>query len=167
MSKALTLLITFQPWVLELWYFKCVFFVTRPLHGYQHIFTQWPWPLCLTYFLKTLTLLITFKQWVLELWYFTWVFLVTRTFCCLQHFWLCDLDLWVWPTFWKLYQKWMPVFIFYVNISCGKIFLLVLNLLSLTLDLFHEKINISHYKIIKIRAFYCTGSFFVTRSFYW
>ena len=49
-------------------------------------FTLWPWPLSLTYFLKTLTLQITFEQWVLELWYFTWVFLVIRHFSGYHYF---------------------------------------------------------------------------------
>ena len=59
------------------------------------LFTLWPLPASLTYFLKTLILLITFEQWVLELWYFTWEFLKTRPFHGYQHFWPSDLDLWV------------------------------------------------------------------------
>ena len=39
---------------------------------------------------------ITFEQRVLELSYFTWVFLVIRPL-----FFPCDLDLRVWPIFWK------------------------------------------------------------------
>ena len=65
---SLTLLITFEQWVLERWYFTWVFLVIRPFRGYHYF---WPcdldlgvWP-----FFKTLTLLITFEQWVLELWY--------------------------------------------------------------------------------------------------
>ena len=73
--ETLTLLITFEQWVLELWYFTWVFFSWVPL-----FFTLWPWPWSLTYFLKTLTLLITLEQWVLEHWYLTWVFLVIRPF---------------------------------------------------------------------------------------
>ena len=68
----------------------------------QLFLTLWPWPLSLTYFLKTLTLQITFEQWVLELWYFTWVFLVIRPFCWYHYFLPCDLDLRVWPIFSKL-----------------------------------------------------------------
>ena len=52
--------------------------------------------------LKTLTLLITFEQWVLKLWYSTWVFLVIRPFRGYHYFLPCDLDLRVWPNFWKL-----------------------------------------------------------------
>ena len=72
----ITLLITFEMWVLELWYFSWVFLVIRPFSGYLYF---WPfdldlgvWPL---FEKKTLTLLVTFEQWVQELWYFTWVFL--------------------------------------------------------------------------------------------
>ena len=68
--KTYTLRISFEQWVLELWYFTWVFLVMRPL-----FLTLWPWPWSLTHFLKTLTLLITFEQWVPEVWYFTWVFL--------------------------------------------------------------------------------------------
>ena len=50
---------------------------------------------------ETLTLLIT-EPWVLELWYFTWVFLVIRPFRGYHYFLPCDLDLGVWPIFWKL-----------------------------------------------------------------
>ena len=67
-----------------------------------YFFTLWPWRWSLTHFLKTLNLLIIFEQWVLVLWYFTWVFLVIRTFLGYHYFWTCDLDLWVWPIFWKL-----------------------------------------------------------------
>ena len=60
--KTLTLLITFEQWVLELWYFTWVFLVMRPFSGY-HFFLPcdldlWVWPS----FFKTLTLLITFEQ---------------------------------------------------------------------------------------------------------
>ena len=51
---------------------------------------------------ETLTLLITFEQWVLELWYFTWIFSVIRPFPGYHYFLPCDLDLGVWPIFWKL-----------------------------------------------------------------
>ena len=60
------------------------------------------YPVTMTHFWKTLTLLITFEQWVLEPWYFTWVSLVMRPFRGCHYFWPCDLDLRVWPTFWKL-----------------------------------------------------------------
>ena len=94
LSKTLTLLMTLEQWVLELWYFTWAFLVIRPFQGYHYL---WHWSL--THFLKTLTLLITFEQWVLELWYFTWVLLVARPFIVHQHFWTCNLDLGVWPIF--------------------------------------------------------------------
>ena len=53
------------------------------------------------FFLKTLTLLIAFEQQVPKLWYFTRVLLVTRPFLGYQYFLPCDLDLRVWPIFWK------------------------------------------------------------------
>ena len=64
-SENLTLLITFEQYVLELWYFTWVIIVTRPFRTYQYFFTLWPWPWSLTYFKKTF--LIIFEQWVLEL----------------------------------------------------------------------------------------------------
>ena len=93
------LLITFEQWVLELWYFTWVFLVIRPFCGYYYFlpcdldFGVWP------IFLKTLTLLKTFEQWVLELWYFTRVSLVIRPLRGFHHFWPCDLYLGVWPIF--------------------------------------------------------------------
>ena len=51
---------------------------------------------------ETLTLLITFEHHVLELWYFTWIFPVIRPSRGYHYFWHCDLNLGVWPIFWKL-----------------------------------------------------------------
>ena len=75
LSETITLLITFEQWVLKLWYFTGIFPVIRPLS-----LTMWPWLWSLSHFFKTLTLLITFEQWQLELLYFTLVFLVIRPF---------------------------------------------------------------------------------------
>ena len=99
LSETLTLLITFEQWVLELWYITCVFLVIRP--RVTLFLTLWPWPWSLTYFFKTLTLRITFEQWVLELWYFTWISLVMGSVRGFHYFWPCDLDLRVWATFLK------------------------------------------------------------------
>ena len=55
-----------------------------------------------SFFFKILTMLITFEQWVQELWYFTWIFPVIRLFRGWHYFLPCDLDLGVWPIFWKL-----------------------------------------------------------------
>ena len=66
------------------------------------LWTLWPWPWSLTHFLITLTLLITCELCALEVWYFTWLFLVRRSFRGYHYFWHCDLDLGVWPIFWKL-----------------------------------------------------------------
>ena len=65
-------------------------------------FTLWPWSWSLIDFFKTLTLQITFEQLVQELWYSTWVFLVIKPFIGYHYFLPCDLDLVVWPIFWKL-----------------------------------------------------------------
>ena len=100
LSETLTLLITVEQWVLELWYFTWVFLVMGPFSGYHYF---WPWPWSLTHFLKSLTLLIAFEQWELELWYFTWVFLVMRPFRGYHYFWPCDIELGVWPIFFHFY----------------------------------------------------------------
>ena len=68
--KTLTLQITFEQRVLELWYFTWVFLVIR--RGY-HYFLPYDldlgvWPSLK----KNLTLLIMFGKWVLELWYCTY-----------------------------------------------------------------------------------------------
>ena len=48
----LTLLITFEQWVLEPWYFTWVSLEVRPFRGYHYFFTLWAWPRSLTHFLK-------------------------------------------------------------------------------------------------------------------
>ena len=114
----------------EIWYFTWVFPVRRPFSGY-HFFTLWPWPLSLTYFLKTLTLLITFEQWVPQLWYFTWVFLVIRPFSGYHFFYPVTLsfefDL-LFKNFKLAYNFWIVsarASIFHMSIPCDKTFLLV------------------------------------------
>ena len=126
-SETLTLLITFEQWVLELWYFIWIFPVIKPSVG-TIIFN----PVTLTFefdpFLKTLTLIITFKQWVLKLWYFTWIFPCDNPFRGYHYFLPCDLDLGVWPIFeiFNLANKFWTVsardFILHMSISCDKIF---------------------------------------------
>ena len=101
----LTLLLIFENWVLELWFFTWVFFLTRPLWRYQHFFTLWPWPCSLTYFLKVLIFSISF-------------------------------------------QMYARVLILLMNFACDKIFLLVLNLLTLIFD-----ISFWNIKIMNIRPF--------------
>ena len=114
--KTLTLLITFEQWDPEIWYFTWIFPVMRPFRGYHYFwyfwtvraialifhtdipcdktfswvplfFNLWHWPWRLTYFLKTLTLIISFEQWVQELWYFTWIFPVIGPFHGYHYFW--------------------------------------------------------------------------------
>ena len=84
--KTLTLLITFELWVLELWYFTWVFLVIKPIRWYHNF---WPCDLDLRLwiFFKNWILLITFELWVLEPWYFTWISLVMRSFCRYLIFW--------------------------------------------------------------------------------
>ena len=79
LKKTLTLLIAFEQWVLELWYFTWVFLVIRPFHGY-HYFLHRDLDLGVWPFFENLTLLIAFELWVLQLLHFTWVFLVIRPF---------------------------------------------------------------------------------------
>ena len=81
-SATLILLITFEPRVLQLWYFTRKFHDSRPLCEYQQF---WPWPWSSTYFYKKkkkkkFNLANDIQQWVLELWYFTWIFLAIRSF---------------------------------------------------------------------------------------
>ena len=97
LSETLTLLITFEHWVLELWYFTWIFNETRPSVGNQQFFTLWPWLWSLSFFLKILTLRRTFDLWVLEFNHFTWIFVVAKCFPRNQHILPCDLDSGVWP----------------------------------------------------------------------
>ena len=127
--KTITMLRTFELWVLELIHFTWIFVVTKSFHGYQH-FTLWPWPLKLTYFQETLTFLINFEQFVIEVWcfineYYTIYDLPVDT----NSFWPYDLYLGAWPTFWKAFSPsknfWNVsacVYAFHMNISSGNAF---------------------------------------------
>ena len=122
----LTLLITFEQWVLELWYFTWVFLVIRPFSEY-HYFWHWPWPCSLTHFLKTLNFLMIFEQWVLELWYFTGVFLVIRPFFFYPVTLTFEFDLLFSNinfanNFWIVSAR---ALIFYMSIPCDNTFSLV------------------------------------------
>ena len=79
----LATLITFDKWVLELWYFIYVFLMKRTFN-----FTQWPWTLSFAYFMKSART------------HFTWVFLVAfpLPFREYQHYLSCV----VLPSFWEL-----------------------------------------------------------------
>ena len=138
------------------------------------ILTSWPWPRRLTYFLKTLNLLINFEQWVIELWYFTWVFYETKTPSGTNNVDLVILTLEfgvlfknfnLAHNFWRVRARDL---IFHMNISCDKIYLLVLNFLTLIFDQLKKK-DIGHnfQKIKYLELPYCTWSFLMTRSFYW
>ena len=100
--------------------------------------TLWAWPWCLTNFLKTFSLLITFEQWGLELWYFTWMrqnlFVVTNIFYPVTlEFGLLFENFNLANNFLTVSAR---VIIFYTSIPCDNIFVLVLNLLTLTFDIF-------------------------------
>ena len=95
LSETLTLLITFEQWALELWYFTRVSFRWVPFFLPCDL-DLGVWPI-----FGKLTLLITFEQWVLRLWYFTWVSLVIRPFLGFHYFLPCDLDLRVWHLLFK------------------------------------------------------------------
>jgi hypothetical protein len=96
--KTLTIHISFDWYVLELWYFTWVFVVTRWFQWVRTGLILWTWPLCLTYLLNTLTLAVSFKWYVLGFWYFTWMSVVIRLYRGYQQVWLCELDLCVIPT---------------------------------------------------------------------
>ena len=152
LGKTSTLLITFEQWVLELWYFTWLFPVMRPFRGYHYFwyfwtvraialifhtnipcdktfswvplfFNLWHWPWRLTYFLKTLTLIISFEQWDLDIWYFTWVFLEIWYFT-----WAFPCDPFRGYHYFFLMN--IRAFILHMSISCDNIFLLVSRYLS-------------------------------------
>ena len=93
--KDLTLLITFQQWVLELIYLTGVFLVIWPL-----FFTLWPWPSSLTHFLGNFNLAYNFWTVRARTLIFHMRIPCDKTFPWLSLFFLpCDLDLGVWPIF--------------------------------------------------------------------
>ena len=93
---------------------------------------------------ETLTLLITFST-TSESFDIFLVLVVTRPFRGYKHFWHCDLDLGVGLLFenvnlaYEFLSLSVRVFIFHMNIPCDKIFLLLVNLLTLTFDIFKKK----------------------------
>ena len=136
--------------MLEFWYFTWVFLVTTPFYGYQHF-----WSCGLDHFLKTFTLTVTSQQWVLEVWYFTiilhyfthYMFLVTLLFRGYQHILPTTLIfefglLWKFNHFNNISTASARVFLFHINIPFDKLFLLVLNFLTLTFDLFFKMLTV-------------------------
>ena len=125
-------------------------------------------PVCLWKFI----LAYEFEQWVLELWCFTWIFSVIWHFRWYHYFLLCYLDLDPFFENFNLANNFWTVsaraFIFLMNIPCDKIFLLVLNHIALTFDLFFKKkltLVITSKKLI-LELSYCTWAFHLTRSSY-
>ena len=86
-----SMLITFEQWVLELWYFLWWDLSVGTIIFYFVTLT-----LAFDPFFETLTLLMNFEQWVLELWYFTWLIPCDRTFLWVSF----SFTLWPWP--WSL-----------------------------------------------------------------
>ena len=84
--KKLTLLITFQQRVLELWYFTCIFSGDKTFPWKPTFWIMWPWPLSLANLLNTLTLLLISELFVPELWYLTWIFLLVLNLLTLTNF---------------------------------------------------------------------------------
>jgi hypothetical protein len=123
LSKTLTLAISFEWYVLGLWYFSWAFLLSRPFCGYHQI---WLCELDLGVF-KTLTMPISFVWYILGFWYFTWVLwkvfskgtnwfdLVTLTFM----FDLLTENLNVGCIFWMVCIR---VLIFHTSVCCIKAF---------------------------------------------
>ena len=159
--KTLTLVITFEQWMLELWYFTGVFLVTRPFRCYQHFL-----PLEFNLFSKNSNLANNF--WIV----ITLILHMNISCDKVFQYILIFLTLWPWP--WRLayfVKTWtflitfqQRVFIFHLNISCGKIFLLLLDLLTMTFHI-EKKTPIIHNKIIDIRAFILHMSIFCDKIF--
>ena len=134
--------------------FHSSFFWDKTFLWVPTFMTLRPWPWSLTYFIENFNIANNFWT-VLELWYFIWVFFLTRPSCGYQKFWLWDLGpLSLTYPFLKfnLANNFSTVsariFIFHLNIPCDMIFL------KLGFDIYFEKINIIHNKIINIRAFF-------------
>ena len=137
----------------------------------------WPWPRCLTYFLKTLTLLINFEHWVLKHWYCTWVFLVIRPFRGYHYFRTYDPDLKLWPIFesFNLANNFWTVsaraLIFHMNIPCDMTFLWIPVWLTLWpwpqsfTYFFKTLILLITFEFWVLELWYFTWIFFLMRSF--
>ena len=115
------------------------------------------------------------ETWALiELWYFTWIliFLVIRPFLGYHYFFdtvtltlgLSDIseNFNLADNIWTVSDR---TLIFHMSIPCDKIFLLVLNLLTMIFYQFWYWHYSWKNKILKLP--YCAWSFLVTRSFYW
>ena len=117
-SETLTLLITFEQWVLNYWYFTWVCLVTGPFCGWPCNLGVWP-----TFENFNLVKYLTFEQWMIEFSYFTQV---TRSFCGYQHFYpvTSTLGFHLLSKHCNLVNNFSTekarVFIFYMNISCNK-----------------------------------------------
>ena len=126
--KTLTLLITFEQWVLELWYFTWVFHVIRLFPGYHYSLPcdldLEVWPI-----FKNFNLGNNFWTMSTRVWYFTWELLVIIPFPKYHYFWPRDLELGVLPIFKKNFNLSNNVWtvsaralIFHMSIPCNKTF---------------------------------------------
>ena len=101
--KTFTFLITFEQWVLELWYFTWVFHVIRLFPGYHYSLPcnldLEVWPI-----FKNFNLGNNFWTMSTRVWYFTWELLVIIPFPNYHYFLPRDLDLGVLPIFKKNFK---------------------------------------------------------------
>ena len=149
--KNLTLLITFEQWELK-FDFLNEYSLWQDFSEGINNFDPVTLTLEFDLFLITLTLLLIFENWVLELWFFTWVFFFDKTFMRVPTFfypWPCSLTYFLKALIFSIsFQMYAKVLILHMNFACDKIFLLVLNLLTLIFD-----ISFWNIKIMNIRPF--------------
>ena len=142
--KLLALLRTFELWVLAFIHFIWIFLVAKPFRGYQHfLFCDLDPGVLLIFFniylsnnfwtVNTRALIFNMNIFfetkpsrILTLWPLPWsLTYFLKTFSLVKNFWTVSAR----------------ALIFHMNIPCDKIFLLVLNLFTLTFDQF---IDIGH-----------------------
>jgi hypothetical protein len=100
--KILTMPISFEWCLLELWYFTWEFVwqvFSVGINRFDLVTLTLMFDLLTNS--DTVTLDVSFEWYVLGFWYFTWVFVVTRPFRGYKQVWPCDLHLCVWPTYRK------------------------------------------------------------------
>ena len=123
-KEKFTLLITVKQWDLIL--HMIVFVGDRTFSLKPTLFTLWPWPWSLAYFLKTFIMLITIS--IVSAWalIFHMNFLVIRSVCL--HFTFDQLKKWCWSL---LLNDNIRVFILHMIISFDRFFVLVSKYFSL------------------------------------
>ena len=180
------MLITYEQWDLELWCFTWVFLVIRSFCEYQYF---WLCDLDVEFWLFKKKINIAYNFWTVIVRVlifhisipcgktFLWVPVLTLEFVSAKalifHMSISSnitltlqsgLRFEYFDVVNKIWIVRSRTLIFHMNIACDKIFLLVLNLLTLTFDHLFKFLK----KKNKILEFpYCTWSFLVTISFYW